>query len=81
MSVDPMDRARRARDRLADQVLSLPGVTLIDIGADPEGRPGEGSDRIVLRVHIRPSAKGKLAIPAEVDGIPVRVMVGDFKPE
>ncbi len=81
MNSDTMEKARRARDRLAAGLLDKAGVTLIDIGLDPESKPGAEPERIVLRVHIRPSAKGKVDIPQEVDGIPVKVMIGDFKPD
>jgi hypothetical protein len=75
-------RARRARDKLVDQFLDHPDVSLIDIGYDPD-REGEGNaERIVLRVHVRrPLTREEVGLPAQIDGIPVRVMVGDYRLE
>ncbi len=70
-------RARRARDKLAAQVLSHPNVSLIDIGKDDTGV----SDTPVLRVHVRQGDVPSLKVPEEVDGIPVRVIRGDYRLE
>jgi hypothetical protein len=73
-------RAQRARDRLAQQFLSHPQVSLIDIGFETES--GEPSARTVLRIHLRqPGAEQTLGIPEEIDGIPVRMVTGDYRPE
>jgi hypothetical protein len=76
------DRARRARDKLAEQFLDLPDVSLIDIGYDPV-QEGEGNaEHIVLRVHVRrPLTREEVGLPAQVDGIPVRTLVGDYRLE
>jgi hypothetical protein len=73
-------RAQRARDKLAQKFLSHPQVSLIDIGFETEG--GEPAGQIVLRIHLRQSDAGQtLVIPEEIDGIPVRVVTGDYRPE
>jgi len=76
------NRARCARDKLADQFLGQPDVALIDIGYDLDPESGEATERVVLRVHVRRSlAKEALCLPAETDGIPVRVIVADYRLE
>jgi hypothetical protein len=75
-------RARRARDKLVDQFINHPDVSLIDIGYDLDPESGAATDRIVLRVHMRRSlAREALGLPAEIDGIPVRVVVADYRLE
>lgn len=69
--------ARQARDKLATQILSHPNVSMIDIGQDPDNVAGPP----VLRVHVRQSGLSGLNIPKDVDGIPVRVIRGDYRPE
>ena len=69
--------ARQARDKLAAQILSHPNVSLIDIGQDPDNISGP----LVLRVHVRQNDLSGLNIPQEVDGIPVRVIRGDYQPQ
>lgn len=74
------ERAKRARDRLSEQFLYQPGISLIDIGFDPQDH--SDSPRLVLRVHIRRFVNpGMLGLPAEIDGIPVRVVSGDYQLE
>jgi hypothetical protein len=70
-------RARQARDQLAAQILTHPAISLIDIGLDPQGL----HDTPVVRVHIRPSASAAPPVPNEIDGIPVRVIHGDYSPQ
>ncbi len=70
-------RARQARDKLATQILSHPNISMIDIGQDPDNLAGPP----VLRVHVRQSDLAGLNIPKDVDGIPVRVVRGDYRPE
>lgn len=73
-------RAYQARDKLVQQFLNRPEVSLIDIGYELEN-PDEPR-RIVLRVHVRhPAAKQTLGLPEEIDGISVRVISGDYRPE
>ena len=66
--------ARQARDQLAAQLLGHPGVSLIDIGLDPQGM----SDTPVLRVHIRQDDAPARNIPGEISGIPIRAIYGDY---
>lgn len=68
-------RARQARDKLAAQVLNHPNVSLVDIGDEPTG----AGKSLVLRVHIRQGDLSGLDLPDAVDGIPVRVIRGDYK--
>jgi hypothetical protein len=73
-----LDRARRARDALARRFGARPGVTGIDIGLDP----AQGADpdaTIALRVHVARGAAAPPDLPGEVDGIPVRVLTGDYR--
>jgi hypothetical protein len=69
-------QARQARDKLAAQVLIHPNVSLVDIGEDPDGV----INTPVLRVHVRSFDVPGPDIPNEVDGIPVRVIRGDYRP-
>ena len=66
--------ATRARDKLTQLVMKNPDVRMIDIGKDETGK----SDTLVLRVHVRPGAESQVEVPADVDGIPVRVIPGDY---
>jgi hypothetical protein len=77
------NRARRARDKLVDQFLDHPDVSLIDIGYDPDREGGGNAERIVLRVHVRwPLTMEEAAgLPAQIDGISVRLLVGNYRPE
>ena len=68
--------ARQARDKLAAQVLFHPNVSMVDIGEDPDGVISTP----VLRVHVRSIDMSGLNIPKDVDGIPVRVIRGDYRP-
>lgn len=73
-------KAQQARDKLANRALSHPEVSLIDIDYEP----GEGaaSQRVVLRAHVRqPVDRQAIGLPDEVDGIPVRVIVADYRLE
>jgi hypothetical protein len=75
-------RASRARDKLAARYLDHPDVTLIDIGYAPEG--GAEAGEIVLRIHVRErwmNAKPgeRVAFPEQIDGIPVAVMLGEYR--
>jgi hypothetical protein len=72
-----MARMKQARDKLAAQFINHPDVSLIDIGADPESSAQSAS--VALRVHVRRSStKSALGIPDEIDGVPVRVVIGDY---
>jgi len=73
-----LERALRVRDQLAERLLDQPEVSLIDIGRDPQDH-GD-SPQLVVRVHIRQAEyANNLAIPEEMDGIPIRVIVGDYR--
>ena len=79
-AVGPIDaRARQARMALEQRLFAVPEVRLIDIGLEPlADAPGR---RTVLRVHLAPGTDQRsLAIPEHVDGIPVRVVTGDYRP-
>jgi len=67
-------KAQRARDGLFAQLRDHPDVSLVDIGLDPLGV----SSTPVLRVHLRRDAVSMINLPSEIDGIPVRVIHGDY---
>ena len=78
------DRARRARDKLVDQFIDHPDVSLIDIGYAAERI--EGTEQVVLRIHVRErwmkaKPEERVAFPEQVDGIPVAVMLGEYQLE
>jgi hypothetical protein len=68
-------KAQQARDRLFAQLLNHPDVSLVDIGMDPRGV----SSTPVLRVHLRGGARSVANLPGDIDGIPIRVIYGDYK--
>ncbi len=72
-------RARQARSALEQRLFAIPEVRLIDIGLEPAA---DGPERqTVLRVHLAPGTDHRsLPIPEHVDGIPVRVVAGDYRP-
>lgn len=75
-------QARRARDTLEDQFLDHPDVTLIGIGLSPDR--DATTEQIVLRIHVRArwlntDPEERVAFPAEVDGIPVVVLPGEYR--
>jgi hypothetical protein len=65
----------RARDELAAQVLGHPQVSMVDIGLDEDG------ESPLLRVHVRGEPSDFGGLPTEIDGIPVQVVAGDYRPE
>lgn len=74
-------RARQARAALERQLLARPEVRLIDIGLEGTARVKPPGRRIVLRVHLAAGTdRAQLAIPEDVEGIPVRVLTGDYRP-
>jgi hypothetical protein len=74
-----LERAQRARERLARVVGGDPHVTGVDIGAEPAP---VGEPTVVLRVHVsRRAPPGKPAIPKQVDGFPVRIVPADYRLE
>jgi hypothetical protein len=77
-------RARRARDKLADQFLDHPDVSLIDIGYALER--DERTEEVVLRIHVRErwmkaKPEERVTFPKQVDGVPVVVMLGEYRLE
>jgi hypothetical protein len=73
-------RARRAQEKLVEQVIDHPDVTLVDIGYDLENPASP--EHIVLRAHVRrPVTKSALGLPDEIDGIPVVLIAGDYQEE
>ena len=74
---DSWAQARQARDKLAAQIQFHPNVSMVDIGVDPDGVISTP----VLRVHVRSIDVSGLDIPNDVDGIPVRVIRGDYRPD
>jgi hypothetical protein len=76
---DNLQRIREALDKLVERYIHHPDVSLIDMGFDPDPAGGE---QVVLRVHLRGSSgEDALDLPQEVDGIPVRRVSGDYRPE
>ena len=69
-------KARAARDRLEAAIIHNANVRMISIGLDPERQ----SDLPVLLVHVR-DINTVSGVPAEMDGIPVRVIYGDYQIE
>jgi hypothetical protein len=66
-------RELAARDELAARLLPHPAVSMVDLGLDADG----GAH--VLRVHVRSGERlPPVPIPADVAGIPVRVVGGDY---
>jgi hypothetical protein len=70
-----IEKIRQVRDQLADQLISQLEVSLVDIGADPLG--DSSSLQLVVRVHVR-HPDVNLGLPDEIDGVPVRVVTGDY---
>jgi hypothetical protein len=68
-------KARQAHALLAARYLDYPDVSLIDIGLDPLGT----SDTPVLRVHVRRAGATPPDLPGDVDGIPVRLVRGNYQ--
>jgi hypothetical protein len=67
--------AEHARDVLAAELLDRPEVVMVDIGRD------EALDHLILRVHVRTEREAIASVPKEVEGIPVRVVPGDYRLE
>jgi hypothetical protein len=76
---EPWLRARRARELLIRDFIDHPDVSLIELGFDEDPGLGEPQDQLVLRVHVRrETTAAALGLPAEVEGIPVRAVTGDY---
>ena len=79
-STQAMADAVAAKEQLARDLRDCPGLTLIDIAA--EASPGTTQKRLVVRVHLGDAARADLpAVPPEINGVPVRVMRGDYRLE
>jgi len=81
---ESMARLERARDKLVAKYIYDPDVTLIDIGY-PLADEQEAKE-LVLRIHVRSrwiksAPEQRTHFPGQVDGIPVIVMLGDYKLE
>ena len=48
---------------------------MVDIGMQADG------ETPLLRVHVRGEPAGLVELPAEIDGIQVQVVAGDYRPE
>jgi hypothetical protein len=74
------DKIRAAHEQLVAQFLHHPDVSLIDIGYESENQAQ--SQPIALLIHVRrPEATQTLGAPDNINGIPVRIMVEDFRLE
>lgn len=83
------ERARRVRDQLVVQFGAHPAVTMVDIGllspptvipAAPPSPLGQVQPRLGVRVHVRGDPRG-LRVPAEIDGIAIQVIAGEYRPQ
>jgi hypothetical protein len=71
--------ARKALDKLVQQYLHHPAVSIIDMGFDPVYSAGKRDPEVVLRLHIRPGSDvNAMHIPTQIDGIPVRIITADY---
>lgn len=69
-----INRACKARAELEARFLHLPEVSMIDFGIDEAG-----SEAIVLRLHLRRREAVLAGLPQELEGIPVRVIYGNYE--
>lgn len=77
-----MEQARRAAEKIEEQFLFHPLVSLIDVGTDPSPATVALAGRPVVRVHLRkPVSRQIMNLPDDVDGIPVRIIIADYKLE
>lgn len=67
-------KARRVRDRLIARLSTHPAVANIDIGLLDLPEAGV----IGVRIHVR-GKPDDLSVPAEIDGIPVGIVRGDYR--
>jgi hypothetical protein len=74
-------RLHKALEKLSNEFLHHPDVSLIDIGFRNQG--GLLTDEVVLRIHVRRpiSTNDNGPFPKAVDDIPVIVMFADYKPD
>lgn len=79
---DFLTRAQQAQEKLVNQFIQHPDVSLIDIGYAPESKQTE--EDVVLRIHVRDrwmqaNPKERTKFPSEIDGLPVVVIPGDYQ--
>ncbi len=70
-----LQRVRKARQALAARLLGDPTVRMIDIG--------KAGGALAVRIHVDPHAppSAKAAFPDQVNGVPVIVVVADYRPQ
>lgn len=75
ITTDQLQRARKARQVLAARFLGDPAVRMIDIG--------KAGGVIAVRIHVDPHAppSALTAFPDHVNGVPVIVVVADYRPQ
>ncbi len=67
-------RARRVRDQMVTHFGNHPVVTNIDIGFLNSSE----TSVIGVRIHVR-GEPADLTVPAELDGIPIGIVPGDYR--
>lgn len=75
-------KARSVQEKLAEQFLSHPDVTMIDIGqtSAEEQTPGQPAVRIHVKADwFKAKPEERVAFPKEVDGVPVVVIQGEYR--
>lgn len=75
ITTDQWQRARKARQALAARFLGDPAVRMIDIG--------KAGGVIAVRIHVDPHAppSALTTFPDHVNGVPVIVVVADYRPQ
>lgn len=77
-----MEQARRAAEKIEEQFLFHPLVSLIDVGNDPSPAKDANPSRPVVRVHLRkPVSRQIMNLPDDVDGVPVRIIIANYSLE
>jgi hypothetical protein len=75
------ETARKAQNKLVQQYLIHPDVTMIDIGYLDAA---DNTEQIALRIHVRGQwfdspPEQRITFPDQVDGIPVAVVRGEYR--
>ena len=75
------ETARKAQDKLVQQYLDHPDVTMIDIGYLNEV---DNTEQIALRIHVhdrwfKSAPQQRVAFPEQMDGIPVAIVRGEYR--
>ena len=82
MNSEYWSKAQRVRETLARQFLDHPQVSLIDIGRDLSSQGQQKKQQVAVRVHVREQlTREDLGLPAQIDGIPVELVVADYRLE